>query len=155
MKGLILAIGFLFAGIASASTLTPLQFPPGIAANGMRSCVANTFAADDSVSGACQSVTWFCGGRSCQYHYTVYNVGWDTIGNVVSDVECATALKPGSLPLRWTYLAGFDAANCKLPVYTGYPYILIDGNWYQYVTTSTDGAYELVIWGMSGQLLAF
>ena len=155
MKGLILAIGFLFAGIASASTLTPLQIPAGVLHNAMESCVANTFAADDSVSGSCQSVTWFCGGRSCQYHYTVYNVGWDTSGNVVSDVECATALKPGSLPLRWTYLrvSMQPTASCRFTA--GYPYILIDGNWYQYVTTSTDGAYELVIWGMNGQIVAF
>jgi hypothetical protein len=155
LKGLIFLFGLMLAGVASASTLTPLAIPPVVLHNAMQSCVANQFAADDSVSGACQSVTWRCAGRSCQYTYTVYNTAWDVNGNVVSNVECATVLKPGSLPLRWTYQTGYSAANCKLPVYTGYSYVLINGNWYQYVTTSTDGAYELVIWGQNGQILAF
>lgn len=59
-----------------------------------------------------------------------------------------------ALPV-WTYLPGFSASNCYLPNDSGLTYVLVGNQWYGYVTTSTDGAYELLVNGILGEILGF
>jgi hypothetical protein len=150
----------MFAGFASAETLTSLQKPTALTGYSTGHCVGLSFGAEDSVGGYCAFYTSHCGGRSCQYTYTVFAAAWDSNALLTSSAQCASAIKPGVAPLAWAYLPGYSAMNCQLPPTSAPNYVLRLGpngyqQWYGYFTTSTDGAYELLLNGETGTLGAF
>ena len=166
MKSLVACLCVLISGTSFANTITPLSVPLDVPKGNQpsgRVCVATTFNADDSSNGTCTSVTaGACSGRACQPTYTskVYVAKWDTEGNVISDGFCGTLVSHVPALHVWTYAPGFDASTCYLPA-EGSPQISVYDPrfgfnlWFGYVTTSTDGTYELLTYGLSGFINQF
>lgn len=158
-----LCAALCISGVANAETLTTLARPVTAHSPFYVSCIAKTFNADDSSNGTCQSVSWGgCSGRGCQptYTYIVYVTTWDDSGNVLANTFCGTFVSHVPALHTWTYQPGYSAANCYLPVAQGLTTVLRMGpngyeQWYGYETTSTDGAYELLVSGQSGVLGRF
>lgn len=170
MKSLaLISLGFfalLGVGQSYANTIIPLQFPADMPLGNQpsdRNCVANTFIAGDSVTGTCRStVAGTCAGRGCvpPYTNTVYIATWDKDGNVLSDTFCGKNVVHRPYPAVWTYQPGFNATTCYEPK-QGSPTISVYDQfvgydvWFEYVTTSPDGAYELLTQGLMGFLNQF
>jgi hypothetical protein len=148
----------LISGIAIdtsyATTLTPLTMPTVVLRNALGTCIGTSFNSGDSINGTCQSVTW-TGGRSPTYTYTVYATEWDRSSNLLANAPCGTFVSHVPALHTWTYQPGYSAANCYLPNWSGLTYILVGNQWYGYVTTSADGAFELLVNGIHGEVLAF
>ena len=157
MKTLLATILALGASLAQANTIYPLQIPTNIPAGNQpsgRFCVGHAFAGD-LVTGTCQSLV-AVGSRLPSYTATVYAAVWDLAGNVKGDTFCGTAVQPSrSYPAKWTYQPGYDAESCYLPTPATYEPVLIGYAWYGYITTSPDGAYELLTLGHNGVVNQF
>lgn len=152
------AILILSASLAQANTIYPLQKPADLPAGNQpsgRYCVGHFFVGD-LVTGTCQSLT-AVGSRLPNYTAKVYAAVWDLQGNLKADVFCGTASgSPWSrLPATWTYQPGYDAESCYLPTPPVYEPVLIGYDWYGYITTSPDGAYELLTSGHDGVVNQF
>ena len=157
MKTLLATILALGASLAQANTIYPLQTPTDLPQGNQpagRYCVGHVFNAGDTVSGTCQSLVAF-GSRLPTYRATVYAAVWNSTGVKLADVFCGTAVINRTGPPTWTYEPGHDASNCYLPTPTSYEPVLIDNVWYGYITTSPDGAYELLTLGHNGVVNQF
>jgi hypothetical protein len=159
MKALLTLSLFLIAAAAQADgypTVTQLQVPPALIGVGIPSrlaCVPVGFRADDSVYGACHTETSPpCSGRGCQpvTSITNYTVSWDIAGTPTLGGACELIVQHSPGPDRITYLNGHSAVDCFNVVYNpnktsvAIPYAPGKVAYYPYVSTSTDGAYELV-----------
>lgn len=168
MRKMILAAlaALCMVGVASANTVTPLQYPSDMPKGNQPSgavCMAVAFNADDSSYGTCTSVSaGACSGRACQPTYTsiVFAAVWDKEGNLIGDGYCGTAVTHRPIPPKWSYAAGFDASTCYFPK-QGTPQVLVYDpkygfeHWFGYVATSADGAYELLTYGTQGYINQF
>jgi hypothetical protein len=158
MKVLLLSLS-LFASFAMAdgySTITPLGIPPaliGIGQSGRLACAPVGFRSDDSVYGACHTVTSApCSGRGCQpvVYTTNYIVTWDLAGNPALGDACAIVRTHLPQAPQTTYYNGHSAADCFSVVTNpsgttvAITYGPGDVTYYYYVSTSADGRYELV-----------
>jgi len=153
-RGLILASALAIAGVAAAGTLVPLQLPADLLANGQRSCVGVSVGAGDVISGFCQSVANRPQYRS-SYIYTFSADTWDSDGNLISETYCGQELTAG-IYKTYTYQPGFDASSCVAPwTFFGKNDMLIGDYWYGYVTTASDGSFELVMNGHYGTIYKF
>lgn len=145
---------------AMAVTVTPLATPPGVpsAYPSHTSCVGTTFGANDSVSGTCDSQTASgSSGRGGHPTYTnlVYTASWDVNGNALASTYCGKFVSNYPFIQVWTYAPGFNATTCYLPHQGATQIALYDPAygfdvWFEYVTTSADGAYLLVTEGLFG-----
>lgn len=148
MKSLFVFIGLSGAAIASAGTLSPLQLPTQIpTAYYYRNLdEGQSFNVDGSVLGVAQSThSDTCSGRGCQpVQWTqVYNVAWDTSGNVMSATLCGTRRHHAPQADSWVYESGFDNSSCQaITTLATSTIVNINGVNYYYVTT--DGAAEVV-----------
>jgi hypothetical protein len=164
VKGLLFLM-LMIAGhlAAGAETLTSLQKPAALTGYSTGHCVGLTFGVNDSVDGYCSYYTTTGGGgrgSNYTYTYTVFAATWDNAADLTSSAQCGTAVKAGVLPIKWTYQPGYDASNCQLPPTKAPTDVLRVGpngyeQWYGYFTTSTDGAFELLLNGETGTLGAF
>lgn len=153
MKTLLATILALGASLAQANTIYPLQTPTDLPQGNQpagRYCVGTSFSTGDTVSGTCQSlVVGSCGRCAPPYTATVYAATWDPEGNLKSDSFCGTARITRSYPPVWTYQPGYTSGTCYLPP-SGFEQILVydpsvgGEHWFGYVTSSPDGAYELL-----------
>ncbi len=154
MKGLILGLGFLLAGVVQAETVTRLQAPLHM----NYGCSPTAFDANDNVQGYCASYTSRSnGGRggNSTYTYTAHAVSWDVSGDLLSDTVCGTNVQHAPSLNQWTYVSGYSAANCQLPGSNTGPFTLIGNYWYTIKAYSTDGAYEAASGNAGPVVVAF
>ena len=159
----LLLLGLLVSGLAQASTLIPLQQPLDIPQTYVptRACVGTSFGASDSVSGHCTTyISSPCSGRGCVPGRTisVWNTGWNIGGTVTSDTYCGKYFHHYPVADVWTYAPGFDATTCNIPqLGSTHVDIFINGlgYWMLYITTSPDGAYELLQYGSAAYVNQF
>ena len=153
------AMFLLLASAAQAENLTMLQRPANYLGNGTAHCAGLGFDSSDNISGYCSSYTDVCESRVCKYTYSVLAARWDEHGVLLASVPCGTAVKAGAQPTAWTYSAGYAADNCQIPPTSEPTNVLRVGpngyQWYGYVTTSVDGAFELLLSGQQGSVGAF
>ncbi len=161
MKTLFALIGLMVAGLANAGTLVQLAQPASLNGIGnQHACVGVGFAADNSVYGACKTVTSSaCSGRGCQpvSYVTTYATTWDAEGNPIAATPCRIARHHLPQADQITYLNGYDATSCppvKLsePTVVGIPYGTYPWEvmYFYYVTTDAVTGAELVnnnTWG--------
>lgn len=165
MKTLFACCALLLSTVVNANSIyslqVPLDLPKGNQPAG-RYCVGHSFNASDTVTGTCQSlVVGSCGRCAPPYTATVYAANWDSFGNLTSDTFCGTATVTRSGPPVWTYQPGYNSSNCFLPTPPVYqPILLYDPrcnceHWFGYITTSSNGAYELLTDGHAGVINQF
>jgi hypothetical protein len=156
MKGLILALTMITP--AYADTLIQLPIPPALIGVGYAprtACAGAAFNDDNSVRGACHTVTSApCSGRGCQpvTYTTDYIAVWDALGNPLVATACAVIRHHLPQADQITYLNGFTAGDCFGVRFnpTG-TVVMVDGAPYYYVATSVTGA-ELVNSNVAGYL---
>jgi len=167
MKGFLGASCLLIAGAAQAQTyptVTLLQVPAAIKTT-RTYCEGQSFNADDSVHGTCEViVSSACSGRGCQpvTYTTFYIADWDLAGNPTLEDRCAQVRHHLPQANQWTFFNGHTAADCPAPSFgtsttVGIPYGAYswDVAYYYYVTTSADGAYEIVNLQSTSYVVAF
>jgi hypothetical protein len=158
MKPFFLFVSVLACTAAFATsppTYHPLQIPQEIIQYRYQgyilACSGVGFNADDTVYGSCKVTYTLSCGKGCSngaQKGNIWLVSWDPFGNPTFGVQCASR----AFYHPWVYAAGFDATNCgEPPVRNGVVPVLYNGNtyWVYYVSTSVDGAYELVISGVA------
>lgn len=153
-----LALWPALAGAQSLPTITGLGVPSAllhVGQSGRLLCAPVGFRADDSVYGACHTVTSQpCSGRGCQpVNFTTnWIVTWDLEGNPTLGDACDVVRTHLPQAPQVTYYLGHTAADC-FPVAlnptgktVGIPYgpYSWQVSWYYYVATSADQLYELV-----------
>jgi hypothetical protein len=159
-------IALFAASFSMAATLAPLAIPTGIPPGYYVhvSCTAATFNADNSVSGTCDRRTASgSSGRGGHPTYTnaIYTASWDVNGNALTAAAyCGTFIVNYPYVHVWTYAPGFNASTCYLPVQGSTQVALYDPSrgytdWWFYITTSANGAYELLTQGGSGYIYGF
>ena len=147
MKRIIAFLALVFTGAAFAATadagpLSALQLPAAIptAYYYRNLSEGQSFSIDGSVLGVSQSSrSDTCSGRGCQpvVWTQVYNVAWDTSGNVESATLCGARRHHPPQIDSWIYEAGFDATSCKaFTTLATATVVQIDGVNYYYVTTN-------------------
>jgi hypothetical protein len=162
------AVIVLLAGIdfARAATLTPLAVPSAVpqAYPARAFCVATSFNPNDSVNGTCASQTASASsGRGGHPTYTnlIYTASWDVNGNVLPGATyCGKFVVNYHFLQQWTYVPGFSAATCYLPTSGSTQISLYDpaygfDAWFEYITTSANGAYALITQGVYGFIYGF
>jgi hypothetical protein len=162
VKGLILLMTIVAAPVG-AETLTTLEKPQALNGYSTGHCAGLSFGAGDAISGNCLYYTVSGGGgrgSNHTYTYQVFATTWDNTAALTASAQCGTAVKPGVLAMKWTYLPGYSAANCALPPTSEMTYVLRYGSngyqqWYGYISASVDGAFELLLNGFTGTLGAF
>lgn len=148
MKTLIAGFLLMMAGAAVAQT--PLVEPSltGIGIAGRTACVGAGFNADNSIYGACHTVTSPpCSGRGCQPVTTTTNyiATWDAVGNPLGTLACNTVRHHLPQADIVTPLNGIDPASCHGVVFnTTTGTVEIGGTPYYWVTTDTATGAELV-----------
>lgn len=167
MKFLAKFAALLFLTIpAMAATLAPLTIPSAVpkAYPARAFCVAASFNADDSVNGTCASQTASASsGRGGHPTYTnlLYTASWDVYGNALgSGTYCGKFVVNVPSVHIYTYAPGFTAATCYVPTSGTTQVSLYDpalgyNAWFEYVTMSPDGAYELITQGVYGYIYGF
>lgn len=150
---------------AQAATIQPLATPPGVpsAYPAHAACVATTFNANDSVNGTCQSQTASgSSGRGGHPTYTnlVYTASWDVDGDALASTYCGKFVVNVPSLHVWTYAAGFGATTCYLPTPASTQILLLDPSRgfdveFGYYSTSADGAYALITYGLAGFIYGF
>jgi hypothetical protein len=165
VKGIFLALA-LISGFAHAVTVSPLATPAAVP-RGYPSrtfCVATSFNANDTLNGTCASQTGSASsGRGGHPTYTnrVYTASWDVNGNALTPgIYCGTFVVNYPFVQQWTYATGFNANTCPLPTPGATQISLYDPAygfdvWFEYVTTSADGAYALITQGVYGYIYGF
>lgn len=151
MKTMLFAILALATMRAHAVTLTALATPASVP-HGYpytTECIAKAFTAGDASSGMCDASLGNAGRYAPRTNY-VYSVTWDVNGNALTSTYCGTFKSPA-----WTYAAGFNASTCYLPnpgqdQVALYDPVLGFNTWFFYLSTSPDGAYELIAQGLYG-----
>lgn len=150
-------IAILFAGAASAQALAPLTQPTlaGIGIAGRTACVGAGFNADNSIFGACHTVTSPpCSGRGCQPVTTTTNyiATWNIAGTATGVLACNTVRHHLPQADIVTPLNGIDPASCRGVVFNPLnAIVVIDGTPMYWVATSGVGA-ELVNSATAGYL---
>lgn len=160
LLGCLMALALLPAlgGAQSLPTVTALGIPPAllhVGQPGRLLCAPLGFRDDDSVYGACHTVTsQACSGRGCQpVNYTTnWIVTWNIEGNPTLGDACALIRTHLPQPRQVTYYGGHSAADCFDVILNptlktvGIPYgpYYWQVTWYYYVATSADQLYELV-----------
>lgn len=133
---------------SNAGTLSVLQLPPQfpIAYYYHNFSFGKTFDTSGNVLGSAQSThSDPCSGRGCQpVQWTqVYNVAWDTSGNILTSVLCGTMRHHRPQENSWVYELGFDSTNCQYNSTLATDTIVtVDGMTYYYVYSN--GAAEIV-----------
>ena len=164
MKSLFLSL--LLTSVAQAVTLTSLTVPSAVpqAYPARAFCVATSFNAETSVKGTCNSQTGSASsGRGGHPTYTnlVYTASWDLNGNALPGATyCGKFVVNYPSVQIWTYAAGFSAATCYLPAPGLTQISLYDpaygfNAWFEYITTSANGAYALITQGVYGYIYGF
>jgi len=146
----VLAVGAsaLVPNKAEAGTLSVLQLPPQFPTVYYyhNFNFGKTFDADGSVIGSAQSThSDPCSGRGCQpVQWTqVYNVAWDTSGNILTSILCGTMRHHRPQDNSWVYELGFDETNCQYNSTLATDTVTnIDG--VSYYLVYTNGAAEIV-----------
>lgn len=150
MKNLIVTAAFLAASVANAATITrlipPASLPVPYRANVQ--CVGASFNAKDSIAGSCVvSYAYPCSGWGCHpIRYTdVYIEGW-LAGVIIpiAPIHCVSISSQYPQSAQYTYDAGFNASNCRVPSLWTPTKIIANGAPYYYVTTAADGSAQIV-----------
>jgi hypothetical protein len=116
------------------------------------SCIGVEFNNSDTVHGSCHATKTLNCGRGCTppQEGNIWLATWDDFGNPTLGVQCASR----AFYNPWIYAAGFNASNCgNPPVSNGVVQVIYGPGGYityaYYVSTSADGAYELVETGVA------
>lgn len=158
LKGLFLGLLMMVTGVAVADATVPLTQPAlaGVGIASRTACVGSAFNSDNSVRGACHTVTSSpCSGRGCQpvTYTTNYVAVWDSQGNALSVTACSVTRHHLPQADQVTALNGIDPSDCAGVVFnpTG-TVVTINGSPFYYVATDAVTGAELVNSNTAGYL---
>ncbi len=157
MKKLALAITAALAfSAAQASDLVQLTQPTlsGVGIAGRTACVGSAFNSDNSVVGACRTVTASaCSGRGCQpvTYTTTYVANWDALGEPTGTAACSLTRHHLPQADQVTFLNGYT--SCPSVVFDPTQTVVVIGGFpMYYVTTDAATGAELVNNNVAGYL---